>query len=387
MKKIASLLLLISVLLMNQCKRNIIIVEEVNVDTPGATEVITFTFEKEVEILDLSYTRLRVINGDIWVYGWVSGQKRRIDIFDKSLALKESKYLNYGQGPGDVGAAAFIFEGGGDIYVSDHTQFRVTVFDKDFKYKRMVKTPKSLVCISADKDFKHVLFKKSERHKEWTRFTDHYYLADFPGLKMTEYNSFGPFTEYHEEKDGPKFYLSENQYFHYFIHKATIYFLDASRYEIMTFDLDGNLQKRIKAKFQPLPMPEDEKIIKEWVSDQNGGNSRNLIELGDKIVPTSYMIKMRHGFIVIRRTGWSIGCAGTVRSDYFDYNLNFKGKVSVPCSYRIFFRRNVFFPYSYQYYDGYYYVVQQRGDGFILQKYKVLENQSLEASGKKDLGE
>ncbi len=45
---------------------------------------------------------------------------------------------------------------------------------------------------------------------------------------------------------------------------------------------------------------------------------------------------MKEGFIVVRNNnGYFINCKGMAEGDYYDYELNFKGKVKIPCFYRI----------------------------------------------------
>jgi hypothetical protein len=114
---------------------------------------IQFTLANSVSITDIkSPIRIFFNENILHVYG--AGRKESngpqmivVQRFAKNLESLDKKYIPIGQGPGDLGEVP-RFSGCGElIYVTDYTQHRISVFNKDLEFVKVVRVKGTGVSI------------------------------------------------------------------------------------------------------------------------------------------------------------------------------------------------------------------------------------------------
>jgi hypothetical protein len=376
-KKIFSgILILILMVLLSHCNKDnspnfpVDLLKETDI-----TSGVEFVKGKSVLLPDTFYPFIFYNNGYVFVNDYGTDgtdpkQKNVLSKYNKELEFIEKKYIPMGMGPGDLGNGA-IFSGRGDkVFVSDNTQRRISVFNKDFEYLYMKKQKNPLYAADFFGDGEGFLglihsgdYSKLERKWDFCKFT-------FPGLKKKVLHVHGPYTSVDFERK--KGIIGRTACFHFFHNKYGIYFLDMATYELSKYSIDGKILKRVKVEVPEIRVPASKKAV--WLKDQVGRfQELRKFDLADTVQPASWMVPLEKGFVVVRRNRYSIECTGTVEGDYFNYDLALKGKVKIPCFFLIFKLRRAFFANTIFFRNNYLYLVKESGDEFMLEKWLVKE--------------
>jgi hypothetical protein len=335
---------------------------------------ITFIHEKSIRFSNLTYPLLFIDGDRVCVYGYdiEADNSFGINIYNKNLEPIERKYLKIGQGPGDAGGALQFFSTPDSILGADHTQRRISIFSKDFNYMGLIKTDAAFVDVAISPDGRHLAFKKGrpvDPIKEG--YIDDFYIVSIPDLKSKKIHTIGPyFSLILKTPNPPKLILGKAPGFHYFFKDQTLYFLDMATYEITTYDLKGNILKKVKVDVKEIKVPPEKKS--EWLSHHTAQLSRkDQILLADRVQPASWMIPLEKGFAVVRRDTYSTECPDLHEGDYFDYDLKLIGKIRVPCFRQILRLKKSFFPYCIAYDNGYVYLIKEFEEDFGLEKWRA----------------
>jgi hypothetical protein len=336
-----------------------------------------WTSEKSVTVSGVNYPSLFLNRGNLHVSGFGGKDKAGYEMivverFSRDLESLHKKYIPTGQGPGDLGSGPRFSAGGGFIYVSDNTQRRITVFTEDLEYVKMHTIKWHIFSTEFSED--GAWFLCSQTRSKWT-VKGYIQLKDisiftYPGLKKTLLEEHGPYNQ--TEPGTKKWLIGSTAGYHFFHRDDTVYFIDMAGYRIAKYDIKGQLQKHIRVEVEEKKVPPSKK--REWMIAQHG-NSRNLDRIGmvDVIQPASWMVPLGKGFVVVRRNSYETDCEGLVEGDYFNYDLEMKGKVRIPCFWFIFQLRRDFHSKSFKYIDGYLYLLADKEDDFRLEKWKITE--------------
>ncbi|HLP58437.1 MAG TPA: hypothetical protein VK186_06390 [Candidatus Deferrimicrobium sp.] len=371
MKKLIILLILALLFFFFNCKNSDEIVLEENSEPFN----VKLVFAKKIEVPDLAYPSVYKTGKEIFIRGFSTEKDKKIiiNIYDEDLGLSAQKEFNMGMGPGDLGDGCYVYKFADHIYIPDNTQMRVNIFDKDFNFIKFV----SLI----NPRFLPITFIKNGEYFLGTclNMTVPYqsiyqsYIVKFPGLTKKQFHTLGPINTWTSNavSKSKKLIIGEVPQFHYFYNNEMIYFIKPDDYQLYMYDLEGKLLKKVRVNVEKKKVPEDQKIA--WLKEQVSADILNRTILTDYIQPAAWMIPMAKGFAVLRRKGYSRECNGLVEADYFDYQLNLKGKIEIPCFYRIFELRSGYFTRTFQYHDGYLYLITEMDETLYLEKWKVFE--------------
>jgi hypothetical protein len=339
---------------------------------------IQFTLENSVSITDIkSPIRIFFNENILHIYGegrQESGGPQMIVVhrFTKNLESLEKKYIPIGQGPGDLGEVP-RFSGCGElIYVTDYTQHRVSVFNKDLEFVKVVrvKENRSLYLSEFNDDGTWFLCATTsvEFNKRGRKKIVYYCLVTFPGFSIKVFEKFGPYYPFDPVKQ--KVVYGRMPGAQFFRRNSSIYYINMNDYEMGMYDTEGNCLKRIKVLVDKVKVPGSKRV--EWLIAQTGSR-RNLDSktFTDTVQPASWMVPLGKGFVVVRRYSYATDCQGMVEGDYFSYELEMKGKVKIPCFLLIFKLSNP--PQSYKYNNGYLYLINESQDEYRLEKWLVKE--------------
>jgi hypothetical protein len=337
---------------------------------------VKFVLEKRIPLTNINYPAIFVGDKEVFAYGFSmdddNPKAALLEIYDKDLNFQAQKFFPYGQGPGDIGTGFHIYKSGDQVYIPDQTQQRVNIFDKDFNFKKFIisgsgiftfiENGKYMIKSSTFNDYKH--------QKRIPKIA----LLSFPDLKKKLLKELEPHWPLDERGRIVQF---AGTGFHYFYHQSIIYILEMKSYNISTYDLMGSPLKSVTVDVKPEHLSDE--IREEWLKELRGGEYEQIkgrIFLPDVLQPASFMIPLGKGFAVIRRETYLLNCRGKamVTADYFDFQLNLKGQIQIPCFYRIFEVSQYYIPVSTQYNDGFLYLVGITDDeDFYLEKWQVLE--------------
>lgn len=374
-KKVLIILVLLLTISWTGCNRNVPPpVKEIFIKENHEKANLAILKKKEIAFSDINYPHLRVGTGKVWVYGLAlkdeSGNANRYIIkeYDHQLNFLKEKYLNYGQGPGDIGGGSYMHLNKDKVIFYDNILRRISIFDQDFSFIKFIKTNRYLPITFID-DGKAFMAIKWRYDEEKRKF--HFYDIDYvtyPGIKRRKIMTFGPWATHTDSK---KYFFGNFPGFHFLYRQGLLYFLNMKTYQIHQMDLEGNIKTRINVEYKELETPESMK--KAWLREQIGRSMVPRSIMADKIQPTSWMVPLEKGFVVIRRFHYSTDCKGPCEGDYFDWDLNLKGKVEFPCFYRIFKLRYGYFPFYCEYKDGSLFLVNEYDEEFKLEKWSVKE--------------
>jgi hypothetical protein len=194
-------------------------------------------------------------------------------------------------------------------------------------------------------------------------------LLFFPGLSIRVFEKYGPY--YYLDLTTKKLVVGSRPGYYFFRKNGSIYYINMAAYEIGKYDLEGNCLKRIKVLVDEVKVPDSKRL--EWLKAQSGSRMLNRSVLTDTVQPASWMVPLGKGLVVVRRYSYDTDCEGMVEGDYSSYELEMKGKVKIPCFWFIFKLRRDFHAKSFNYKDGYLYLIKETEHDFRLEKWLVKE--------------
>ena len=108
-----------------------------------------------------------------------------------------------------------------------------------------------------------------------------------------------------------------------------IYILDKNDYRIIKMDIEGNIliNKKIRYKAQYIP----EQLRKKWIEKfYRDPKYTEKFDYPEKLLPACWIIAIKGGIAVGRCENYDIDDKNTITADYYDSNLNYLGKISLP---------------------------------------------------------
>jgi hypothetical protein len=341
-------------------------INETVIEEPFKNFPLTFEKVKTASFEDMGYPSLYVDEREIGVYGFVKNNGREqvgVYRFDHDLNQKGKKYIHIGQGPGDTGTGTRFYPFEELLLASDNTIRRLTFYDREFNFQKFITLKKETpfyffkdgeFCISVNSVLKN--------KKEF----DTIHITSIPSFESKKIHEIGPGRRV-------KRMLGESPGYDFFYHHKNewVYIINMASYEILTFDLNGVLQKKVKVNTEVIKIGTEEQktYIKEYLGEwgvQRGYKFYKIVQ------PASLMVPFEKGFVVIRRNDWRISGDGFCDGNMFDYDLNPIGKVKIPEFYSCYYVEGTMTcPHTSRYYKGYFYLVKETEEDSRLEKWKV----------------
>lgn len=353
-----------------------VLTETITIDE-NRTADVRFTLKSSVETGFIAYPRLSVAQGQdkIVLYGEYKATNEKATLLVKTytsdLQLKGEKHFNYGQGPGDVGSRNVIAITHDKFLVSENSNRRVSIYDHNWNFlsthkHHLIGSP--FYLYESGRHFITVNREWLQNHYRKYTFT----IGTFPGFKRRALYITPPFSlrvkvagRYKNTIDGPVSYS-------YFCKNKEVFLLLSDKYKILKFDISGKKLKDIIVDV--VKETTDCSRLDEYLKDQNWFKSRGRYTLSDTVNPAATVIPLSKGFIVVRRMDqYSTHCDGTNEGDYFSYQLEYLGKVNVPCFYRILNLAPIVNVINLGYADGYLYLLKETDEDFFIEKWEVKE--------------
>lgn len=357
-------MVIIFLISLNHCNKNeeIIEIKENNIQSN-----VKFINIKSIDISNIIDLRIHLHKNEVWVYGSSIKNEKQIllEIYDQDFKLISTKIFNKGQGPGDLGNGVLFFAFDSFIYAPDNTQKRINIFDKNFKFIKFKKLLHPFLPILFVENGHNFL--ATELFYIDKRIGYRINIVTFQGLIKKHLFEFGPYNYFEKHK----VLVGENPGFHYFHYRKKLYFINMKSYTIDIYNLKGKIEKSIKLKTEIKRVPFNKKSI--WLKEQAGSFGVSRGKLADFIQPASWMVPLEKGFVVVKRDSYSTECSGLVQGDYFNYQLELKGKVKLPCFLRIFHLTRGYFPRTFAYKKGFFFLVNEINGIYKLEKWKVIE--------------
>ena len=334
---------------------------------------------KSVDINTIIYPDISLHGDKIMVPGVSLKEKNKhlLYLYDMNLEKVYEKTFPSGLGPGDLLGAPVFISAGEQIYVSDHTQQRVNIFDRNFNFIKFVKCNFYASSARFSPDGKYFIYCRWSPGKYGPTSFFSVYLATFPDLEEKLIHSFPEFHHYLEEKK--ELFLGMGG-IHYFLRNDKIYLLNKDNYLLTMRNTSGKIEKQVQVAVEKISISKamEEQWLKEhMIANPSLKGLKVKLKFPDYVQPCAWMVPLEKGFVVIRRQGYGVSCQGLVEADYFDYDLNLLGKTEFPCFNEIYTLRGYFFLRSCAEKDGILYLVntieKDNGEFIVLEKWKISE--------------
>lgn len=377
MKRPFLILILICMIFLIHCGNdepgNLEDVNEIVLEDKPVRSHVQFEKEKSIRIEGLTFAVMYIDWEGVNVQTFSGNRKKAIiKKYDRNLNYLRDIEFNLGQGPGDLGGGTYFFQTADSILVQDNIQRRVNIFDKNYNFIKFIKLDSYYVGGTFSREGKYIAGLGGTSVKGGQSAI--LYLSTFPGLGNIMKYTIGTYKLWNEQKRAIK---GSNPNMRFFFRDHKLYLVNTGEYSITVFNMEGNIDKRVRVACDKRKVPKDKK--KEWLIEHQGERSveRFKFDFVDVIPPASTAIPLSKGFLVVRRKDFSVYCNGTAEADYFDYQLNFLGKTDIPCFDSIFAILGYHWANTHEYENGYFYLVRpvedEEEDAFYLEKWRVTE--------------
>ncbi len=370
MKRIIQILIVFLIFLIINCSNKTEVkYKEIKVDNRDSG--VRFEFVKRVKIEGTAYNSVYAYEKGLLVRGFKNRKNIIAKRYDFDMNLIDEHEFRNGQGPGEFGGSAQFVYCNNKWYAFDNTIQRLSIFDNDFNFIRLYVAksgyPTPLIVDNCKKIF---TVYDSGNGIEFDRLI-------FLRLSIPDFKKEILFeTEDIRVRNNKKKAVLPILPCSYFYKKPRIYFLRPDRYEISIYDeKEEKFIKGIRVRFEKVKT--DKSMYDEWFIDYGIRRNKERYVFPDYIYPVSNIINLKKGFIVIRNNnGYFVNCKGLVDGDYYDYGLNFKGKVKIPCFYRInricYYQ---FFRLCYSIYEDNFYLIKEdeRKEEIWLERWRFKE--------------
>lgn len=346
---------------------------EINEEKQAGVE---FSFIDKVKVTEVLYPTLTISeNRDrIFISGvYLNDQyKKIIKIFNGKLKYISQKIFHVGQGPGDMSASNVLTPVGEKLFISGNSNSRVDVYNENFEYIKSIRYSWERVGGPFPLMDNGRCFIGTRYAMVGKKFNITYKMVSFPGMdeKVILEKSM-----IHPMLNGGIFPIDTKPHSSYFFHDKYIYFLYMNDYQLLKFAVNGNRLKDVIVKTGEIRISEAEKkrYLKEYVRCNEGRLRKTF---SDTVMPAGSLVSLAKGFVVVRRKNYSKECAGMVEGDYFNYGIDFVGKVKIPCFYRIYSLLGTKFIRDCQYDNGFIYTAHEIDEVLWLEKWQVVENEN-----------
>ncbi|MGE5343573.1 MAG: hypothetical protein ACM3SY_19050 [Candidatus Omnitrophota bacterium] len=348
--------------------------ETITIDETKAANV-RLVLKASVESEFIAYPRIAVspYQNKVILYGLSSANESSelvAQTYDKSLRLLNKKAFLFGQGPGDVGNYNIISIGKDKLMICENSNFRVSIYDNDWNYKTSLRHNFEADAFEIYEDGNLFVFKDiiDKGYKEATCFV----TGSIYDFKINRFFTTNDYFRYSEIGGVRKCLLGGSTTHSWFYRNHRIFILGCGDYRLLKFDDKGKKLKDVIVKIKKKKM--DQSMSDDYFRDIGLYKSRKDFRFSDTIDPTTEIIPFAKGFVVIRRQDYFNNCNEYAEGDYFSDELKYIGKVKFPCFYNLMMisssvRKNE----SNKFDNGFLYLVQERDDKTVIEKWQVFE--------------
>jgi hypothetical protein len=368
------IVILISIVILNHCKKEVKIPQRIIQPDENKLANVSFSLEKKAEVQEIDKPRIAVSKEEdrIYLYGKYTIPNKKgfiVKVYNKKLEFLSQNLFHYGQGPGDVGLTNVITPSDGNIYIFENSNMRISKFDNNFDYIdsfTMRKHAHPAELLENASFFIGCTFDFDEKDCSVNSFS----IYSFPKFKRNKFFSTEPFSPRKKLEKG-KFLLGEYTEYSYCYKNKSIYLLRCKTYRILRFDISGKKLSDTIVKVDEIKT--NFKLEKKYLESMGYLKLQNRFSFSNTVTPTSWIVPLQKGFVVVRRKDYNAECAGLVEGDYFSYDVEFLGKVKIPCFSKIFQITGGMTIDSYRYENNYLYLINEAGEDYYVEKWKVHE--------------
>jgi hypothetical protein len=275
----------------------------------------------------------------IYIY-FLQNQDRNCEVLKLSneLEIKERYVVSRGAGPGEARNPRIY---GGDhrsVIVYDAPARKYIEFEPNFKLIDEYRAKNQGTFLYSGGKYipgKRIIidgFKKMEslsRKSDGSLFLENYirvFARKFsPGKKTIDDTKLFEtgFDEHWKDNKTPLFNVINFVYA--FDH---VYILDKREYRVIKMDIDGNVLKEKKFAFQSKTFPGSDR--EKWVEKFFGKEKVKDFDFPAQLFPASWLMPIANGIAVGQCENYDLDDKGPVSADYFDPDLNYLGKITIP---------------------------------------------------------
>lgn len=374
------LIILISIFTLTHCKNNVAskpqILQEVITIDEHKTGNVRFSLKANIETDIIAYPMLAVSEWQdkVILYGLSTADKKQntwvARTYDKTLKYIGEKTFFTGQGPGDVGNFNIISITKDKILISENSNNRVSIYANDWIYLTSFKHNLYMDAFEIFDNGK-IFMEKKHIGLENNKHSYDFLLGSFPDFNTKILFSWAPFEMAVRSERAPKLIIGcESEQAFFYKYKA-VFLLVCKKYHIMKFDSHGNKLKDVIVKVDEIKT--DHTRDDYYLQELGFSSGKNKFVLSDTVNPAAVMIPLKKGFVVIRRYDFITPCNDSVPGDYFSYQLEYLGKINVPCSYLLLSYRFGRTYHRVKYDNGFLYAIQEKEESTIIEKWEVTE--------------
>ncbi len=375
------IVILASIIILSHCKQNI---KPGHEDFPEAISIdeqqsanIRFTFKKNTATRFIAYPRISVSlwHDKIILYGIYQATNERPKLvartFTKGLELKGERYFNFGQGPGDVGSNNMITIAKDKILISENSNFRVSIYDHDWNLQTAARHKLNIdAFVLYDNASFFITGSLVDRGNMRQAFS--WQICSFPGFKTDVLFTTKAFYPIKKFGDSYKGILGGNTEYSWFYKNKEIFILLCGKYRILKFDNTGKKLRDIIVTVDEVKT--DHSLDEKFFKENNILKHKKMFFFSDTVDPAAMMIPLMKGFVVVRRQNqYSAECSGFSEGDYFSYQLEYLGKVKVPCFYNQLTLNSGRNSVNLGFDDGFLYLITEKDEDFFIEKWEVGE--------------
>ncbi len=268
-----------------------------------------------------------------------------------------------------MSASNVISPVGEKLYIVGNSNSRINIYNKNLDYIKSVKYPWERVGGPFQLMDNGHYFIGTQSNLVGKNFIVTFKLVSFPSMNekvIFEKSMIHPYF------NKGIFLIDKKPHFSYFGKDNNIYILYMNDYQLFKYNVNGDRLKDVIVKVNKIKNQEANKklFLEEHAKTKVGAYK---LTFSDTVIPVSSLISLGKGFVVVRRKSYSTECTGIAEGDYFNYRIEFVGKVKIPCFYRIYSLLGTKFIVSYQYDNGFLYLAHEKDEELWLEKWQVEE--------------
>lgn len=178
-----------------------------------------------------------------------------------------------GQGPGEFGSRPGIeIDGEDHLIASDVSRRELFVFDKEGTLIREIRPDRDLLYFECLREKRYLLGWQT-RDPEKGVFRNDFALSSEPMDNIKEFHS----NEFEDPGTAPRYNAAAGG-FAIGASATNIFFGDSNKdYEILVFDLNGSLVRKIKKEFRPVPVSDEYKELVRKLLESRGSRGKMML--------------------------------------------------------------------------------------------------------------
>ncbi|MCP4215221.1 MAG: hypothetical protein GY765_11215 [bacterium] len=250
--------------------------------------------------------------------------------YDSELQLQETHVIRYGQGPDECLLPMVAGKDVNGIYIFEPALKRYYSYDSEFKNRKRIDSknleanwdPHGTKYSSSEKTLLTCFYNFINQDEDGY----HLYLRKMKGDRLTDIKIME--TKLTTKSRTGKIVFGTPLHFTLFDNNAFV--LNKTNYSLMQFDLEGNvLQEVLVEGLDDVHFSSRERG--EWIETMDAKLSSTQFTFPERLWHPCWIIPVGNGLAVGRRDSYKPGKKEWVEADYFDKNLEYLGKIKLPC--------------------------------------------------------